>query len=172
MRLKARGCGLMAEDYHNDRQIDDVSLLPKGFIELEGCLWDRINNVQTRQHEGVTLHTLPLLEEFRNPGLNEFIIDEQEFVGRVVEISGDTITLEHMDKDKLLARQAWGLRPYDIHQALALNLLLDPDIQLVNLNGPAGSGKTILALAAAIEMTVGRTTLPSYYCYAQHQRAG
>ncbi len=154
MRLKARGCGLMAEDYHNDRLIDDVSLLPKGFTELEGCLWDRIDDVQTQQHDGRTLHTIPLLEEFGHPGVNEFIIDEQDFVGRIVSINGDTITLEHMDRDKLLARQAWGLRPLDIYQALALNLLLDPDIQLVTLNGPAGSGKTILALAAAIEMTV------------------
>src|SRR5690554_4211240 len=44
--------------------------------------------------------------------------------------------------------------PRDIFQALALHLLLDPDIHLVNLTGAAGSGKTILALAAAIEMTV------------------
>ena len=154
MRLKARGCGLMAEDYHTDHQIHDINLLPKGFLELKGCIWDRINNVQTHQNKGTTLHTLPLLEEFRNPGVNEFIIDEQDFVGRVVEVTEESITLEHIDREKLLAQQAWGLQPYDIYQALALNLLLNPDIQLVNLNGPAGSGKTILALAAAIEMTV------------------
>ena len=59
MRLKARGCGLMAEDYHNDHQISDVSLLPRGFLELEGSLWDRINNVETVQHNGRTLHTIP-----------------------------------------------------------------------------------------------------------------
>ncbi len=154
MRLKARGCGLMAEDYHSDRQIDDVSLLPKGFQELKGSLWDRITDVQTEQHNGRTLHTIPRMEVFGHPGINEFIIDEQDFVGRVLAITKESITLEHLDKGKLLGRQAWGLHPLDIHQALALNLLLDPDIQLVNLNGPAGSGKTILALAAAIEMTV------------------
>ncbi|CAM3796204.1 PhoH family protein [Parendozoicomonas haliclonae] len=154
MRLKARGCGLMAEDYQSDRQIDDVSLLPKGFVELDGSLWDRLSDVQSTQLNGRTLHTIPRLEVFGHPGINEFIIDAQDFVGRVVETTNDTITLEHIDREKLLSRQAWGLQPYDIHQALALNLLLNPDIQLVNLNGPAGSGKTILALAAAIEMTV------------------
>jgi PhoH-like ATPase len=51
-------------------------------------------------------------------------------------------------------RQAWGLRPRNLHQALALHLLMDPFVHLVSLTGAAGSGKTILALAAAIEMTV------------------
>ena len=50
--------------------------------------------------------------------------------------------------------EAWGLKPRDLYQAMALNLLLDPQIHLVNLTGSAGSGKTILALAAAIEQTV------------------
>ena len=76
-------------------------------------------------------------------------------VSNYVDENGDgKIVLEHIDREKLLSRTAWGLQPLDIHQALALHLLLDPEIQLVNLNGPAGSGKTILALAAAIEMTV------------------
>ncbi|WP_281646673.1 PhoH family protein [Parendozoicomonas sp. Alg238-R29] len=159
MRLKARGCGLMAEDYHSDQQISDVSLLPRGFLELDGSLWDRLNKVETEQHKGRTLHTIPKLEVFGNPGINEFILDKQDFVGRVVSTFVDDkgdgqLVLEHMDREKLLHRKAWGLQPLDIHQALALHLLLDPDIQLVNLNGPAGSGKTILALAAAIEMTV------------------
>jgi PhoH-like ATPase len=51
---------------------------------------------------------------------------------------------------------AWGLKPRNIYQAMALHALMDPDIHLVNLTGPAGSGKTILALAAAIELTVAR----------------
>ena len=53
-----------------------------------------------------------------------------------------------------MSQTAWGLTPRDIPQALALYLLLDPDVHLVTLSGQAGSGKTILALAAAIEMTV------------------
>ena len=51
-------------------------------------------------------------------------------------------------------QEAWGLKPRDIYQSLALYALLDPDIHLVNLTGAAGSGKTILALAAAIEQTM------------------
>ncbi|MCY4471250.1 MAG: PhoH family protein [Kistimonas sp.] len=159
MRLKARGCGLMAEDYHSDQQIADVKYLPRGVREIEGCLWDRIHQVETLQHNGRTLHKLPKLEAFGNPAVNEFITDQQDFVGKVVPYQpGDdqdsTLVLQHLDRNALLNRKAWGLQPLDIYQAMALHLLLDPDIQLVNLTGPAGSGKTILALAAAIEMTV------------------
>lgn len=158
MRLKARGCGLMAEDYHSDQQIADVRYLPRGFAELEGCLWDRIHQVETTQHNGRTLHQLPGLEVFGDPAINEFVIDQQDFVGKVVQPAGNradnSLVLQHLDRNALLNRTAWGLQPLDIYQGLALHLLLDPDIQLVNLTGPAGSGKTILALAAAIEMTI------------------
>jgi PhoH-like ATPase len=54
----------------------------------------------------------------------------------------------------LMERGAWGLKPRNLHQAFALDLLLDPDVHLVTLTGAAGSGKTILALAAALEMTM------------------
>ena len=53
-----------------------------------------------------------------------------------------------------MSQETWGLKPRDIYQAMALNLLLDPDVHLINMTGSAGSGKTILALAAAIEMTL------------------
>ncbi len=154
MRLKARGCGIPAEDYHNDQQISDVNLLSKGFLEVEGSFWDNIDQVDTEQANGRTFHTLPrtgILEEIT---INEFIIDEQGFVGRVIQATDDKIRLLHLSEESLMNQKAWGLQPLDIYQATALHLLLDPDIQLVNLNGPAGSGKTILALAAAIEMTV------------------
>ena len=154
MRLKARSCGIMAEDYHSGQQLSDVSLLNKGFLELEGSLWDRVDKVETRQYQGRTVYTLPLPEEFGMPALNEFVIDEQGFAGRVIAVDKQNVSLQHIDREALMSKRAWGLQPLNIHQAMALNLLLDPDIQLVNLNGPAGSGKTILALAAAIEMTI------------------
>jgi PhoH-like ATPase len=86
--------------------------------------------------------------------INQFVLDEEGFVGRVVAVTEGQVTLLHMSHQSLLQQAAWGLKPINIHQALALNLLLDPDVHLVTLTGAAGSGKTILALAAAIEMTV------------------
>ena len=75
-------------------------------------------------------------------------------MGWIKGIKADELLLLDLHQEPLLHQEAWGLRPRDIHQALALFALLDPDIHLVNLSGAAGSGKTILALAAAIEQTV------------------
>ncbi|MGY0217304.1 PhoH family protein [Endozoicomonadaceae bacterium StTr2] len=155
MRLKARGCGISSEDYQNDQLVSDVKLLNKGYLEVPGNFWSQVEKVETHQLDrGQTLHTLPregLLEELLP---NQFIIDEQGFCGRVIEQDKDTITLLDLPREHLMNQEAWGLKPLDIHQAVALQLLMDPDIHLVTLTGSAGSGKTILALAAAIEMTV------------------
>ncbi len=154
MRLKARGCGLQAEDYQNDKLVADVELLNKGYIEVEGSFWDLIESVETCQMEGATHHSLERVGVLADVYPNTFVIDEQGFVGRAIEVTDDHVVLLHLNHDALMHQEAWGLHPQDIHQALAMNLLLDPDIHLVNLTGAAGSGKTILALAAAIEMTV------------------
>ncbi|MBU6954929.1 MULTISPECIES: PhoH family protein [unclassified Hahella] len=154
MRLKARACGVEAEDYHTDQLIDDIDLLPKGYQEFNHSFWDNINKVETLQKDGLTEHVIPRLPELKDLNRNDFIIDEQGFVGRVSEFRDDHMVVRDLSRDKLLQQEAWGLTPRDIYQAVALQLLLDPDIHLVNLTGAAGSGKTILALAAAIEMTV------------------
>lgn len=155
MRLKARACGVDAQDYHTDQLIDDIDLLPRGYIEFKKSFWDNISKVETLQKDSTTEHVIPLADELSALDINDFIIDEQGFVGRLAE-STDNKHLHILDlsSHKLLQQEAWGLIPRDIYQAIALNLLLDPDIHLVNLTGAAGSGKTILALAAAIEMTV------------------
>ena len=154
MRLKARGCGILTEDYHSDQLVSDIDLLTKGYIHYEGNFWDRVSDVNTIQLDGKTLHTLNKADFEEELYLNKFLLDEQGFVAKVIELKDDKVTLEHFSRESLMSQEAWGLRPLNIHQAMALNLLLDPDVHLVNLNGAAGSGKTILALAAAIEMTI------------------
>ncbi len=154
MRLKARGCGIEAEDYHNDQSISDIDHLHQGFIEFSGNFWDLIEKVETVQEMGRTLHRLPKEDPIDDIYPNQFILDELGFVGRVIEVKDDEITVLHLDRRRLLETEAWGLVPRDVYQACALNLLLDPEVHLVNLTGAAGSGKTILALAAAIEMTM------------------
>lgn len=154
MRLKARGCGIHSEDYHSDQLVSDIGLLTNGYIHFEGNFWDRITQVDTQQSEGATYHRLPRKEFSEELYLNQFLLDDTGFVARVNAITDDEVQLLHLNHEALMHQEAWGLQPLDIHQAMALNLLLDPDIHLVNLTGAAGSGKTILALAAAIEMTV------------------
>ena len=154
MRLKARACGIAAEDYSTDQLVDDVSLLSKGYHSVTGSFWDRVSKVDTRQERGRTWHRVQLTDNLPAVHVNEFIIDEQGFVGWIKGIRNDELLLLDLHQEPLLHQEAWGLKPRDIHQSLALFALLDPDIHLVNLTGAAGSGKTILALAAAIEQTM------------------
>lgn len=154
MRLKARACNLYSEDYHNDQLVSDIKQLTKGYIEFPGCFWDRVDNVESIQSTGNTYHSLPRDTIEEPVFLNQYLMDEQEFVGQIVEENEEHILIRHLQKDRLMNRSAWGLMPRNIYQAIALDSLLDPDIHLVNLTGAAGSGKTILALAAAIEMTI------------------
>ncbi len=154
MRLKARGFGVEAQDYHNDQLLDDIDLLPKGYREFPNSFWDTIEKVETVQREGSTEHILKREGELAKLNINEFVIDQMGFVGKVVDLSDDQLIIKDLHQHDLMNEEVWGLVPRDIYQAMALNLLLDPDIHLVNLTGSAGSGKTILALAACIEMTV------------------
>jgi len=154
MRLKARACGIEAEDYHTDQLVDDISLLPKGYHTVNGSFWDRVSTVETRQERGRTWHRVQLTDNLPAVHINEFILDEQGFVGWIKGIQADELLILDLHQEPLLHQEAWGLRPRDIYQSLALYALLDPDIHLVNLTGAAGSGKTILALAAAIEQTM------------------
>jgi PhoH-like ATPase len=159
MRLKARACGIDSEDYHNDQLLSDIKQLTRGYYEISGSFWDRVNEVETVQEGCETFHHVShgllvseILGEEAFP--NQYIIDECGFVGRIQQISAGVVTIKHLKEEVLMGQRAWGLQPINIHQALALHLLLDPDLSLVTLTGAAGSGKTILALAAAIEMTV------------------
>jgi len=156
MRLKARGCGIAAEDYHNDQLVSDIESLTKGFHEFKNSFWDNINKVETAHEPGRTVHKIAREELGKDVFVNQYILDEQGFVARICDMNDKEVTLWDRSRDHLMQQQAWGLTPRDIYQAVALDLLLDPDIHLVNLSGSAGSGKTILALAAAIDMTVSQ----------------
>ncbi|WP_341707402.1 PhoH family protein [Halopseudomonas sp.] len=154
MRLKARACGIDAEDYHTDQLLDDISLLARGYHEIEGSFWERVAKVETRQLTGQTVHEVQLTDNLPALHINDFIIDDQGFIGWVKGIDGGKLTIRDLHQEPMLHQECWGLRPRDIFQALAMYALMDPDIHLVNLTGAAGSGKTILALAAAIEQTM------------------
>ena len=156
MRLKARGCNLEAEDYHNDQLISDIRQLTTGYHEFPGSFWDGVQHVDTIQRENGTFHSLARSVFDTQLYVNQYVLDEQEFLARIEEVTDEHVLVRHLKRDSLMHLNAWGLQPRNIYQAMALHALMDPDIHLVNLTGPAGSGKTILALAAAIELTVAR----------------
>ncbi|NKB35425.1 MAG: AAA family ATPase [Pseudomonadales bacterium] len=154
VRLKARGCGIDSQDYHSDQLLSDIEQLNEGYLEYEGSFWDRVDEVETSQKNGSTLHKISRSVFTQEVYPNQFLHDESGFLARVLTTDQNSVTLLHLDKQRLLEAETWGLKPRDIYQAMALNLLMDPEVHLVNLTGSAGSGKTILALAAAIEQTV------------------
>lgn len=154
MRLKARSCGLEAQDYHTDQLVDDVDHLPKGFHELESSIWDIASKVDSKTKDSTTEHIITLSAPIPGLSVNQFIIDGNGFLGWVKAIDGARLTVEEISKQTLMKQEAWGLFPRDIYQGFAMKALMDTDIHLVNISGAAGSGKTILALAAAIEQTM------------------
>jgi PhoH-like ATPase len=157
MRLKAKGAGLAhVEDYRTDQLISDIKYLSRGFHHFEGNFWDKVKSVDSRSEGRDTIHTVPkaLLPEAY---VNEFLLDDsQQFAGLVEAVNEDTLEVLDLGYERLMSRHAWGISPKNIGQAMALHALLDPHIDLVVLTGPAGSGKTLLALAAALEMVVER----------------
>ena len=68
----------------------------------------------------------------------------------------DKVSILDLGRDRLLAKSAWGINAKNIYQGMAMDALLDPTIDLVILTGPAGSGKTLLALATALEQVIER----------------
>ncbi|GGW80099.1 PhoH family protein [Alteromonas halophila] len=157
MRLKAKGAGLAhVEDYRTDQLISDIKYLSKGYHRFEGNFWEQVKDVDSRTEGRDTVHTIPrsMLSEAY---INEFLLDEtNHFAGLVESMTDDSMEVLDLGYERLMGRHAWGITPKNIGQAMALHALLDPHIDLVILTGPAGSGKTLLALAAALEMVVER----------------
>ncbi|TXY29649.1 PhoH family protein [Vibrio mimicus] len=157
MRLRAKGAGVLyVEDYRTDQLIDDIQYLTKGFQTRPSSFWDSVEDVASYTLGGKTFHKLDRAP-FDPTFLNQYVIDEDsDFAARVENIDGDKLTLRDLSRDRMMHRKAWGITPKNIYQGMALDALLDPDIDLVILTGAAGSGKTLLAMAAALEQTVER----------------
>jgi PhoH-like ATPase len=157
MRLKAKGAGLaFVEDYRTDQLIDDIQFLTKGYHKFEGDFWQNINAVDSETEGRNTTHfvdksTVPL------SFINEYLIDDTEsFAGKITGFDEENISILDLGKERLLAKNAWGIHPKNIYQGMAMDALLDPNIDLVILTGPAGCGKTLLALATALEQVIER----------------
>ncbi|CAM3878315.1 PhoH family protein [Vibrio aquimaris] len=155
MRLRAKGAGVrFVEDYRTDQLIDDVQYLTKGFQKIEGEFWHNVDQVESKTYAGNTYHILDR-EPFEPTYINQYVIDEgSDFAGRVEDIKPDKITLKDLSRERMMNRRAWDITPKNIYQGMALDALLDPEIDLVIMTGAAGSGKTLLAMASALEQTI------------------
>ncbi|MDX1604565.1 MAG: PhoH family protein [Candidatus Competibacterales bacterium] len=155
LRIKATILGIRVEDYYNDQVLDDVSLLYSGFWQATPEFWESHGREMEAWHEdGRTFYRMhgPLVGQWT---LNQCVLLPDDPLGYMVrEISGDQALLERL-RDFTGSRSAvWGVVARNPEQNFALNLLLDPQIDFVTLLGAAGTGKTLLALAAGLTQTL------------------
>jgi PhoH-like ATPase len=156
MRIKARALGLPAEDYHNDQVVEDTDLLYAGTLALPANFWDRHSKgMESWQQGGYNFYrvTGPSVASFT---LNQFVYIEGDvpLAAQVKEINGKTALLQTLRDYGHLKNSIWGITARNREQNFALNLLMDPDVDFVTLLGQAGTGKTLLALAAGLAQTL------------------
>ncbi len=156
LRIKAAILELVAEDYHNDQTLDDVDLLYSGAVPLESDFWqEHGTTMESWQDRGRTFYRLqdPLVGEWY-PNQYVYMQDDFNFEAIVRSCVGDIAVLELARDYRSKHNNVWGIGAKNREQNFALNVLLDPDIDFVTLLGTAGTGKTLLALAAGLVMTL------------------
>ncbi|HYN62084.1 MAG TPA: PhoH family protein [Rubrivivax sp.] len=174
MRVKARALGLPAEDYFNDKTLDDGDLLYTGIMALPADFWERHGKtMESWQQGGQTFYRIsgPLVPALL---INQFVYLETPGAAplhaRVTEITGKTAVLKTARDYSHAKNAVWGVTSRNREQNFALNLLMDPECDFITLTGTAGSGKTLMTLAAGLsqvlddrrytEIIVTRVTVP------------
>ncbi len=153
LRIKAAIVGIHAEDYYNDQVLDDVNLLYGGTQSLPADFWDtHSHNMESWSEAGRTFYRVqgPLVGDWH---ANQFLhkLDEPHFQVLVRSRNAQTATIELATDYTNPRYSVWGINARNIEQNAALNILMDPDIDFVTLVGAAGTGKTLLTLAAGLK---------------------
>jgi len=156
MRIKARALGFAAEDYYNDKVLEDTDLLYTGFQQLPEDFWDKhgkeLESWQRSSHNYYRISG-PLCASLL---VNEFVYQDigKPFYARVKEQSGKTAVLETLSDYMHQKNNVWGITARNREQNFALNLLMNPEIDFITLLGQAGTGKTLLTLASGLMQTL------------------
>jgi PhoH-like ATPase len=160
MRIKARAIGVAAEDYFNDKVLEDTDLLYTGMRELAQDFWDKHGReMESWQEHGRTLYRIkgPMCSTFL---LNEYVYqepgkeNEKPFYAMVVEQTAKTAVLKTLKDYTHHKNNVWGVVARNREQNFALNVLMDPNVDFVTLLGQAGTGKTLLTLASGLMQTL------------------
>jgi len=175
LRIKAAIVGVHTEDYHNDQVLDDADLLPTGYAVLPDDFWsthgDKMESWQDERGRACYRLHGPAVKDWH---ANQFLYlpDETErgLELMVQTVEGDAATLRVTRDYRTGKTPVWGIHAKNREQNFALNLLLDPDIDFVTILGNAGTGKTLLTLAAGLaqvldearyrEIIMTRVTVP------------
>ena len=141
LRMKAKSLGIMAQDYQNDK-VANIDDLYKGIQVLEGVDHGLINKLYEIP-EGISA------SEFNfDPNLkgHQFYIMKNNGASALAHYCPSTRML-----NRVIKQTTYGIDPRNAEQTFTLDALSNPDIQLVSLTGKAGTGKTLLALASALQ---------------------
>jgi len=172
MRLKARALGMAAEDYFNDHVLEDSDLLYTGVMALPEDFWNKHGkDVESWQQGGTTFYRIhgPLCAQFV---VNQFVYFDGQMPlhAQVREVNGKTAVLATLRDYTHGKNNVWGITTRNREQNFAMNLLMNPDCDFISLLGQAGTGKTLLALAAGLtqvletkrytEIIMTRVTVP------------
>ncbi|PIR09727.1 MAG: ribonuclease [Gallionellaceae bacterium CG_4_9_14_0_8_um_filter_60_335] len=153
MRIKSRALGLSAQDYFNDKVLEDTDLLYAGVRELPADFWETHGKDMKSGSQGnQTFYAIngPLCKDFL---VNEFVFQEEgdkPFYAVVAAQKDDTATLLTITDYAHSKNAIWGITARNREQNFVLNLLMNPEIDFVTLLGQAGTGKTLLTLAAGL----------------------
>jgi len=156
MRIKSSAVGLHSEDYYNDRVLEDADLLYRGWETLDEHFFETHGKeMKSWQDEGRTFYELTV-DEHCNWYPNQSLISTNDagFNAIVRKVHNGKATLEYMQDFTQDNHSVWGINARNSEQNIALNFLMDPEIDFVSLLGVAGTGKTLLTLAAALEQTL------------------
>jgi PhoH-like ATPase len=154
MRVKARALSLATDDYQNDKTLDDGDLLYSGSLALPPDFWTTEGQSVESWQQGP--HTFYRITGPVVPSLliNQFVYfeapGEPNFYARVTEIRGKSAVLKTLKDYTHLKHAVWGIATRNREQNFAMNLLMDPEVDFVTLTGTAGTGKTLMALAAGL----------------------
>lgn len=151
LRIKAIAVGIEAEEYLSEAITSAVAEedVVTGFHHMPSGMWTEFGDLKVIQKGGQSEYTLthPF---FKNVSVNQFLFFPEENLSlRVMKKTGNNqvaaTTLRPLSKD-----DTFEVKPFDCPQLYAQTLLADPNVVGVSLAGLAGSGKTYLALAAAL----------------------
>jgi PhoH-like ATPase len=158
LRIKAAVVGVHAEDYYSDKTIEDADVLYTGVDTLPADFWERHGrDMRSWKEADRTWYQLsgPAVAAWH---VNEFLYEDSAAgIEAIVRgIDEGTATLELLRDYRSDRHSVWGVTARNREQNFALNLLTDPEIDFVTILGPAGTGKTLLALAAGLVQTLER----------------
>jgi PhoH-like ATPase len=156
LRIKAAVVGVHAEDYFSDKSIEDADILDTGVAPLPADFWDRHGQDMRSWKDGTRTFYEVAGPAVRDWAVNEFVFDDRDkgIEATVRKLDGDRATLELVRDFRSDRNRVWGIGARNREQNFALNLLMDPEIDFVSILGPAGTGKTLLTLAAGLAQTL------------------